>query len=63
MLPQGDYCIHVPGAKRRKYLQEDVAALSMSLSPAELGALQAFFPRAATCQALPCEVVMALLDI
>ena len=34
VLAQGDYLIPIPGTKQRKYLEENVAALEVKLSPA-----------------------------
>ena len=63
VLAQGDFIIPIPGTKQRKYLEENVAAVSISLSPAELGALQAIFPADATAGLRYPEEVMAMLDI
>jgi len=62
-LAQGDYIIPVPGTKQRKYLEENVAALAISLSPAELATLEAIFPVEATAGLRYPEAVMAMLDI
>lgn len=42
VLAQG--VVAIPGTKRRKYLEQNVAAASMSLSPAELAELDAIMP-------------------
>ncbi len=63
VLAQGDFIIPIPGTKQRKYLEENVAAVSISLSPPELGALQAIFPADATAGLRYPEEVMAMLDI
>ena len=44
VLGQGDYLIPIPGTKQRKYLEENVAALDITLSITELAALTAIFP-------------------
>ncbi|MBC3300792.1 aldo/keto reductase [Pseudomonas sp. SWRI18] len=63
VLAQGDFIIPIPGTKQRKYLEENAAAVSISLSPTELAALDAIFPSdAAAGQRYPKEV-MAMLDI
>ena len=36
---QGDDVVPIPGTKRRKYLEENVAALELSLDPADLARL------------------------
>lgn len=63
VLAQGDYIIPIPGTKQRKYLEENVAALSISLSPTELAALDAIFPADATAGLRYPQAVMAMLDI
>ncbi|ONH51153.1 Predicted oxidoreductase [Pseudomonas cedrina] len=63
VLAQGDFIIPIPGTKQRKYLEENAAAVSISLSPTELAALDAIFPSdAAAGQRYP-EEVMVMLDI
>jgi aryl-alcohol dehydrogenase-like predicted oxidoreductase len=37
LLAQGDDIVPIPGTKRRKYLEENVAALNVELTPAEIG--------------------------
>ncbi|MCA9294620.1 MAG: aldo/keto reductase [Phycisphaerales bacterium] len=37
--------VPIPGTKRRKYLEQNVAALNITLSPEELAALDDMFPR------------------
>ena len=63
VLAQGDFIIPIPGTKQRKYLEENVAALAISLSPAELAALEAIFPVEATAGLRYPEAVMTMLDI
>ncbi len=63
VLAQGDFIIPIPGTKQRKYLEENVAAVSLSLSSAELAALEAIFPADATAGLRYPEAVMAMLDI
>jgi len=63
VLAQGDFIIPIPGTKQRKYLEENVAALAIHLSPAELAALEAIFPAEATAGLRYPEAVMAMLDI
>lgn len=63
VLAQGDYIIPIPGTKRRTYLQENVEALSISLSADELAALDAIFPADATAGLRYPKDVLAMLDI
>ena len=44
VLAQGEDIIPIPGTKHRTYLEENVAALGVSLSETELGALHSRFP-------------------
>ncbi|WP_047710981.1 aldo/keto reductase [Pseudomonas lactis] len=63
VLAQGDYIIPIPGTKRRTYLQENVEAVSISLSAQELAALDAIFPADATAGLRYPKEVLAMLDI
>ncbi len=44
VMAQGDDIIPIPGTKRVKYLEENVAALDVTLSPEELQAIDEAFP-------------------
>jgi aryl-alcohol dehydrogenase-like predicted oxidoreductase len=44
VLAQGDDIVPIPGTKRRRYLEENVAALSVSLTPEDLAAIEAIAP-------------------
>ncbi|MDB5980273.1 MAG: aldo/keto reductase [Pseudomonas sp.] len=44
VLAQGSDIVPIPGTKQRKYLEENVAALDIKLSPSELQALKDLFP-------------------
>jgi aryl-alcohol dehydrogenase-like predicted oxidoreductase len=47
VLAQGDDIVPIPGTKRRKYLEENVAALEVQLSADDLRRLAETFPRGA----------------
>jgi len=47
VLAQDDNIIPIPGTKRRKYLEENVAALNIELSPDDLRRLDEIFPTGA----------------
>ncbi len=47
LLAQGDDIVPIPGTKRRQYLEENVAAVAIALSPAELERLNAVVPQGA----------------
>ncbi|AZF37772.1 MULTISPECIES: aldo/keto reductase [unclassified Pseudomonas] len=63
VLAQGDYIVPIPGTKQRKYLEENVAAVSISLTPTEVSALAAIFPAHATAGMRYPEDVMSMLNI
>ena len=44
VLAQGNDIVPIPGTKRRKYLDENIGALSIKLSPEKLAELNAAFP-------------------
>ena len=46
-LARRPFVVPIPGTKRRKYLEENVAALGVSLSADELGRIDAIFPAGA----------------
>ena len=47
VLAQGDDIVPIPGTKRRKYLEENVAAEGLALSAAEVAEIGALFPAGA----------------
>jgi aryl-alcohol dehydrogenase-like predicted oxidoreductase len=44
LLAQGDDVVPIPGTKRRKFLEQNVAAVDLSLTAAEIASLSAAFP-------------------
>lgn len=44
VLAQGEHIVPLPGTKRRRYLEENIAAAELTLSAAELAAIEAVFP-------------------
>ena len=44
VLAQGDDIVPIPGTKRLKYLEDNLGALDVELTPDEMGALEAIFP-------------------
>ncbi|MDC9820965.1 aldo/keto reductase [Pectobacterium polonicum] len=44
VLAQGEHIVPIPGTKRRRYLEENVAALDVTLTREELAAINAIFP-------------------
>jgi aryl-alcohol dehydrogenase-like predicted oxidoreductase len=47
VMAQGTDIVPIPGTKRRHYLEENIAAASVALSPTELAEIEAAFPAAA----------------
>ncbi|MCU1322879.1 MAG: aldo/keto reductase [Acidobacteriaceae bacterium] len=45
VLSKGEDLVPIPGTKRRKYLEENVAAADVQLTPAEVAELEAAFPQ------------------
>ena len=61
VLAQGDDIVPIPGTKRRKYLDENVGALAVRLSPAQLAALDLEFPfNSAAGERYPANMMAAL---
>ena len=61
VLAQGNDIVPIPGTKRRKYLDENIGALSITLSPETLAALNAAFPlSAASGDRYPTNMMAAL---
>ncbi|HEY5076526.1 MAG TPA: aldo/keto reductase, partial [Acidimicrobiia bacterium] len=59
---RGDDIVPIPGTKRRKYLEENVAAVDMALSPVELDELAAVFPVGAAAGLRYPENMMKVLN-
>ena len=45
VLTQGDDIVPIPGTKRRSYLDENLGALEVTLTPADLAQIESIFPR------------------
>lgn len=61
VLAQGEHIVPIPGTKRRKYLEDNVGAVNLTLSPAELAQLDAWFRPEAIAGARYTEAGMALI--
>ncbi|MDT8909556.1 aldo/keto reductase [Amycolatopsis sp. PS_44_ISF1] len=55
---QGDDVVPIPGTKRRKYLEENVAAVALDLSTEDIAAIEAAFPADAVAGPRYPEAVM-----
>jgi aryl-alcohol dehydrogenase-like predicted oxidoreductase len=61
VLAQGDDIVPIPGTRRSRNLDENLGALDVGLSPAEVAAINAVFPAAAIAGARYPERMMALI--
>ncbi len=61
-LARGADVVPIPGTKRRTYLSDNLAALDVSLSPADLAAIDALAPRGAAAGLRYPETMMPLVD-
>jgi aryl-alcohol dehydrogenase-like predicted oxidoreductase len=61
VLAQGEHIVPIPGTKRIKYLDENLGALEVTLSAAELAAIDGIFPRDVAAGARYTEEAMRML--
>lgn len=62
VLARGEDIVPIPGTKRRRYLNENVAAVDVSLTAAELAEIDAVFPSDAAAGLRYPEEMMRLVD-
>ena len=62
VLRQGEDLVPIPGTKRRRFLEENVAAANLELSDGALARLDAALPRAATAGPRYGEEMMSYID-
>jgi len=62
VLAQGDDLVPIPGTKRRRYLEENVGALDVVLTPAELAEIDAALPPGAAVGTRYPEAMMQALN-
>jgi aryl-alcohol dehydrogenase-like predicted oxidoreductase len=62
ILHRGDDVVPIPGTKRRAYLEENAAAVSVALSPPELARLDAALPPGAASGPRYPEPYMKMID-
>ncbi len=62
VLGQGDDIVPIPGTKRRKYLEENVAAMELKLTPDDLRQLDEAFPSGAASGTRYPEQMMNLIN-
>ena len=63
VLAQGEDIVPIPGTKRRTYLDQNLGALEVSLTPADLGRIDGVVPRGAAAGARYPEEYMSRLGI
>jgi aryl-alcohol dehydrogenase-like predicted oxidoreductase len=63
VLAQGDDIVPIPGTKRRKYLEEDVTALEVTLGADELRAIAEVAPKNAAAGLRYPEAMMRLVGV
>jgi aryl-alcohol dehydrogenase-like predicted oxidoreductase len=62
VLAQGDHIVPIPGTKRRKYLEENVGSVALTLGKDELAKLDAIMPRGAAAGQRYPEIGMRSID-
>jgi aryl-alcohol dehydrogenase-like predicted oxidoreductase len=62
VLAQGDDIVPIPGTKRRKYLEENAAAVDLKLTADELQRLSDVFPSGAASGSRYTEQMMSLVN-
>ena len=62
VLAQGEDIVPIPGTKRRRYLEENIDAIEIALTPEERTALDAFFPPDAVAGLRYPEEMMRLVN-
>ncbi len=62
VLAQGDDIVPIPGTKRRRYLEENIDAIEIALTPEERAELDAFFPPDAVAGLRYPEEMMRLVN-
>jgi aryl-alcohol dehydrogenase-like predicted oxidoreductase len=62
VLAQGSDIVPIPGTKRRKYLEENVKAVDLKLTPEDMGRIEEVFPPEAAAGGRYPEPMMALVN-
>jgi aryl-alcohol dehydrogenase-like predicted oxidoreductase len=62
VLAQGEDIVPIPGTKRVKYLEENVGALDVELTPQDLAEIERIFPKGAVAGERYNEQMMRLID-
>ena len=61
VLAQGEDIVPIPGTKKRKYLEENIGALDIELTAADLSRIDEVFPRDAAAGPRYPEAMMAFV--
>jgi aryl-alcohol dehydrogenase-like predicted oxidoreductase len=62
VLAQGNDIVPIPGTKRRKYLEENVAAVKVKLTPGDLRRIDEVFPHGAAAGLRYPETMMKVVN-
>lgn len=62
VLSREEFIVPIPGSTRRQHVEENVAALDLSLTDSELAAIEEAFPKGATSGTRYPEQMMALIN-
>lgn len=62
VLGRGGHIVPIPGTRRRRYLEDNAGALEVTLSPADLAAIDAAFPRDLDAGQRYADAMMASLN-
>ena len=62
VMAKGDDLVPIPGTKRRKYLEENVAAVAVQLTPAEVSELETAVPPDAVAGGRYSDASMKTID-
>jgi aryl-alcohol dehydrogenase-like predicted oxidoreductase len=61
-LAQGDDIVPIPGTKRRKYLEENIGALEVELTPSDLARIEELLPRGSAAGTRYPEAMMRIVN-
>jgi aryl-alcohol dehydrogenase-like predicted oxidoreductase len=62
LLARADFVVPIPGTKRRRYLEENIGALALALSPDDAARIEAVMPRGAVAGKRYPDALMARVD-
>jgi aryl-alcohol dehydrogenase-like predicted oxidoreductase len=62
VLAQGDDIVAIPGTKRLRYLEDNLGAVNVALTPDELAQINSLFPPGVAQGERYAEPMMALLN-